>query len=393
MRTALVNARILTHGRFNDGLALIINGSRIESLILQKDIAADLEQIDLAGALLAPGMVDIQVNGGNGKLFNDSPTVETIRHIAQTHRKFGTTSLLPTLISDDLDAVEAAITAVDSAIKEGVPGVLGIHIEGPFLSTDRKGVHDSSKFRTLQDADIALLTSLRRGKTLLTIAPERITASQIARLTEAGVILSVGHTNATFTQTLVALESGMTGFTHLFNAMSPLTGREPGVVGAALDHQDSWCGIIVDGQHVSNASLRIALRCKSQEKFMLVTDAMPSVGMRQKTFQLHGRTITVKNGVCVTETGTLAGSDLHMRQALINTVEMLNINLVEALQMASLHPAQFLGLNNEIGRIAPGLRANLIALDDELNISKSWVDGQMSTHHSNTAFDAISHFA
>jgi N-acetylglucosamine-6-phosphate deacetylase len=356
---------------------VLLDGSRIADVVADDDprVRAAARR-DLDGGLLLPGFLDTQVNGGAGVLFNSEPTVDAIREIGRAHRQFGTTGFLPTLISDDLHVVARALEAVAAAIAAGVPGVLGIHIEGPYLNVVRKGVHDSGKLRGLDEGAIGLLTSLRGGKTLVTLAPEMTTPDIIGKLVGAGVVVSAGHTNATFSEIRVALQHGLTGFTHLFNAMSQLTGREPGVVGAALDDQDSWCGIIVDGRHVDPAVLRIALRCKRHDRFMLVTDAMPSVGAPQKSFTLQGRTISVMDGVLVDADGTLAGSDTDMATSVRNAVELLGLDLPVAACMASRYPAEFLGLGHELGRIAPGYRANLVLVDDRLEVLDTWIDGR-----------------
>ena len=260
---ALINGRVLRGDRFVRGYCVLIEHARILDVLPADDVRCRAaEPHDLAGGLLLPGFIDLQVNGGGGVLFNDAPTVDAIRTIGAAHRHFGTTGFLPTLISADLDIVARAIAAVRGAIAAGVPGVLGIHIEGPFLNVARKGVHDPAKLRELDPSALGLLTSLQGARTLVTLAPEMTTPQLIERLVAAGVIVSAGHTNASYAEIRVALAHGLTGFTHLFNAMSQLTGREPGAVGAALDDQRSWCGIIVDGEHTDPVVLRIALRCK-----------------------------------------------------------------------------------------------------------------------------------
>ncbi|RYG14216.1 MAG: N-acetylglucosamine-6-phosphate deacetylase [Caulobacteraceae bacterium] len=374
MAVALVNGQVLTGAQF-EPVTVVIEGDRIIAVGRDIDLAMTTAQVDLEGGFLLPGFLDTQVNGGGGLLFNDAPTVETIATIGAAHRRYGVTGFLPTLISDDLAKVACAIEAVDQAIETGVPGVLGIHIEGPFLSERRKGVHDASKFRTLDEAALTLLTSLRRGRTLVTLAPETTTPEMIGRLAGAGVTVAAGHTNATYERLIEALGAGVTGFTHLFNAMSPLANREPGAVGAALDHQDSWCGVIIDGRHIHPAALRIAFRAKRHDRFMLVTDAMPSVGMVDKNFTIQGRPIRVVNGVCVDENGTLAGSDLDMASAVRNAVQLTGLDLADAAAMASTNPAAFLGLDKELGRIAPGYRANLTLLDGGLTATRTWIDG------------------
>jgi N-acetylglucosamine-6-phosphate deacetylase len=377
MTLALVNGRILTDTGFVEGKVVLIEDGRIEALVdaSSKRAAQAPRRYDMTGNTLLPGFIDTQVNGGGGVLFNDDPSVESIVEIGRAHRRFGTTGFLPTLISDDLHVVSSAVHAVQTAIESGVPGVLGIHIEGPFLNAERKGVHDETKLRWLYEDALGLLTSLKGGKTLVTLAPERTTPQIIRKLADAGVIISAGHTNATYAEMRAALDHGLTGFTHLFNAMSQLTGREPGAVGAALEDANSWCGIIVDGHHVHPAVLRVAVRSKRRDRFMLVTDAMPSVGAPSKSFNLQGRPISVADNMCVDEDGRLAGSDIDMATAVRNAPEMLGIDLEQSARMASEYPAQFLGLDRDVGRIAPGHRANLVLVDRDVRVIETWIDG------------------
>ena len=379
MSVALVNGRVLRADGFVSGHSVLIERGHILDVLPAGDARCRAaEPYDLGGGLLLPGFIDLQVNGGGGVLFNDAPSVDAIRTIGAAHRRFGTTAFLPTLISADLDIVARAIAAVRGAIAAGVPGVLGIHIEGPFLNAARKGVHDPAKLRELDPSALGLLTSLQGGRTLVTLAPEMTTPQLIQRLVAAGVVVSAGHTNATYVEIREALAHGLTGFTHLFNAMSQLTGREPGTVGAALDDQRSWCGIIVDGEHTDPVVLRIALRCKPHNRFMLVTDAMPGVGTNQQWFELQGRRITVRGHTCVDENGRLAGSNIDMASCVRNAVAMLGVSLPQAVRMASQVPAEFLGVSREYGRIAPGQRANLVLADDALQVRETWIDGESS---------------
>ena len=375
MALALHNASLLIDDTPAEGLAVLLDRGRITAIVPATEIPAGYSRQDLGGGILAPGFIDTQVNGGGGVLFNDTPTAEAIGKIGAAHRPFGTTGFLPTLISTDLGTVAAAIDAARQAMEEAIPGVLGLHIEGPFLSAERKGIHDARKFRTIDDDALALLTSLSEGRTLVTLAPEATNTAMIQRLATAGVVVSAGHTNATYDDIRAALDNGLTGFTHLFNAMSPLTSRQPGVVGAALDDIHSWCGIIVDGRHVDPVVLRLALRCRPLNRFMLATDAMPCVGSDQLRFQLEGKTIHVRDGACYDEGGTLAGSNLDMASAVRNAVSMLGVSLIEACRMASLYPAQFLGLGHELGRIAAGYRADLVLLDADLKVRETWIGG------------------
>jgi N-acetylglucosamine-6-phosphate deacetylase len=373
MAVALVNGRMLCKEGFVDGKAVVLDGAMIAGVVDAGDLPASLERYDLEGGLLVPGFIDTQVNGGGGVLFNDSPTVATIRTIGEAHRRFGTTGFLPTLISDDLDVIRAGIKAVDDAIAEGVPGVLGIHVEGPFLNEQRKGIHDADKIRELDEEGLAVLTSARFGRTLVTVAPECTTPVMIRRLVEAGVIVSAGHSDASYVQMKAAMNAGLSGVTHLFNAMSQLTSREPGVVGAALE-SDLWCGIIVDNHHVDPVTLKLALRSKRHDRFMLVTDAMPSLGTDAEAFTLQGKRISVRDGACRDGTGKLAGSHLDMAAAVRNAVATLGLDLEAAIDMASANPASFLGLPMH-GAIAAGHRADFALLDDDLIVNRTWIDG------------------
>jgi len=378
-RTALANGRLLTAEGLVGGQTLLLSGARIEALADPADPRCrDAVTVDLEGQLLLPGFIDVQVNGGGGVLFNDDPSPESIRAIGVAHRRFGTTGFLPTLISDDLDTIGRAVDAVQCALDAGMPGVLGIHIEGPFLNWARRGVHDSRHLRPLDTSLVSLLSRLRGGRTVLTLAPEMTTPEIIAKLAASGILVSAGHSEASFAETSAAIAQGLRGFTHLFNAMARIEPREPGIVGAALYDEKTWCGIIVDGHHVDPIMLKLALRCKPHDRFMLVTDAMPAVGSTEPTFVLQGRTIRVVDGICRDENGTLAGTALDMAAAVRNAVSLLGLDIVEAARMASEYPAEFLGLGSELGRIAPGYRANLVLMDDEFTVQKTWIEGLAS---------------
>jgi N-acetylglucosamine-6-phosphate deacetylase len=377
MTLALTNARVLTDDGWHEDLAVVLDGERISALLPASDPRLrDMPQQNLGGAMLLPGFIDVQVNGGGGVLFNEAPTVETIRRIGAAHRRYGTTGFLPTLISDEPTVMRAALIAVEQALIEGVPGLLGIHLEGPYLAPARKGVHDAKFFHAPDSAELALLCAPHRGVRLVTLAPDQVPAESIRRLAETGVIVCAGHTAADYATTRAALEAGVHGFTHLFNAMTPLGSREPGLVGAALDDAHSWCGIIVDGHHVHPASLRVAIAAKARGKMLLVTDAMPPVGADSPEYVLNGETIIARGGICQTAQGVLAGSALDMAGAVRNTVEMLGLPLDEAVRMASTYPAQFLGLGASHGRIAVGHAADLVVLDDKYGVQQSWIGGR-----------------
>jgi N-acetylglucosamine-6-phosphate deacetylase len=376
--TAIIGARVLTPHGDPSPHGVLIDGTRIARL-LGPDERPDADQvIDLDGGWLLPGFIDTQVNGGGGVLFNDAPTVEGLATIAAAHRRFGTTGLLPTLISDDLSVVERAITAIDDAIAAGVPGVIGIHIEGPFLNADKRGIHDAAKFRTIDAEALALLTRPGRGARLVTLAPELAPPGAIRALTAAGVIVAAGHSMADHDQTRAALDEGLAGFTHLFNAMTQLGSREPGMVGAALDDRASMFGLILDGHHVAPTTLRVALAARGLEGAMLVTDAMSTIDTDMTRFTLMGREITVADGTLRGADGTLAGSALTMAEAFRNAATMLRLDVAQISRLASGNPARFLRLDHQVGSIAPGLRADLVHLDANNRVTSTWIAGEFS---------------
>ena len=375
-RTAFRNGRVLMGSELVAGHTVLVEGSRVAAIERDNGSVSGVDRIlDLKGQVLLPGFVDVQVNGGGGVLLNSDPTVDGIRTIAAAHRRFGTTGLLPTVITDDLDVFGRAIAAVDEAIESGVPGVLGIHIEGPYLSPDRKGAHDVAKLKRLDRAGVPFLASLRKGRTLVTLAPEVTEPGAIEALIAATVIVSAGHTNAPAAVIEDAFRRGVTGATHLFNAMSQLGSRTPGAVGAVLGNQDCYAGIIVDGRHVDPLVLKVALRCRPLDRFMLVTDAMPCVGSSSDVFLLQGRTISVRDGVCVDEAGTLSGAAVDMATCVRNAVNLLGLSLADAARMAAEYPARFLGLDNDIGRIRAGCRANFVVMNDAMDVESVWIDG------------------
>ena len=376
MAIALTGARIFTGETFLDGHAVVIEGSRIARVVPEAEIGA-AERRDLGGGLLAPGFIDVQVNGGGGALLNDNPSVETVRTIATSHRRFGTVGLLPTVITDAPQVIARAVTSVARAMADGVPGVLGIHIEGPFLDVARKGAHAARFIRemTEQDAD-AIAGFAMYCPVMLTLAPNRVKPALIKRLAQAGVLVSLGHSDASFAEARQALDSGARSITHLYNAMSQMTGREPGMVGAALADHDAFVGIIADGHHVHDAALKVAFAARPSSRMMLITDAMPTAAGGPDSFELQGRTVTRSKGRLSLPDGTLAGSDLTMDAAVRYCVEVLGLELATVLRMASLSPASFLRCEHERGRIAPGYLANMVLLGDNLHVKQTWIDGQ-----------------
>ncbi|RYY44923.1 MAG: N-acetylglucosamine-6-phosphate deacetylase, partial [Sphingomonadales bacterium] len=271
----------------------------------------------------------------------------------------------------------AALATVDAAIAAGVPGVVGVHIEGPFINVAKRGIHEADHIRQLDPALVGLLSRPRMGRVVLTVAPELVGLAHIRMLVSHGVIVSAGHTNATYDEAQAAVSAGMTGFTHLFNAMSPLTHRAPGVAGAALDAPGCWAGLIVDNAHLHPATVRLAIRAKGPDRIMLVTDAMPSVGTDASSFMLQGKRIEVHHGVCTYEDGTLAGSDLDMATAFRNTVEITGLAPAEVARMSSEAPAAFLGLAATHGTLGAGRRADWVVLDRDLRPRGTWIGGAL----------------
>jgi N-acetylglucosamine-6-phosphate deacetylase len=365
--------------------AVVVEGSCVAAVVPRAELGASMPVRALPeGAWLAPGFIDLQVNGGGDVLFNDMPTPEGIRAIAAAHRKFGTTTLLPTLITDAPEKTKAALAAVETLI-ETEPGIIGIHLEGPFLSPEKPGVHDLRHIRAPTEEDVATLSAPRRGVTVVTLAPECVPKGFIRRLASAGVRVCLGHSMATYAQTRAAMAEGLTGVTHLFNAMRPLANREPGPIAAALESPAMWFGMIVDGVHVDPAVLRLALRGLARP--ILVSDAMPPVGGSRSGFVLYGEEIAIDAGRCTRPDGTLAGAVLDMASAVRNCVGLLGVPLEAALRFASAHPAGFLGLDHRLGRLAPGCRADLVAIDPaSVEVIETWIAGrdEVSAAHSRT---------
>jgi N-acetylglucosamine-6-phosphate deacetylase len=354
--------------------AVIIENGDIVALAPRRELPADISVLELPdGVWLAPGFIDVQVNGGGDVLFNDAPTTEAILAIVAAHRRFGTTSLLPTLISDTTEKMRAASAALTAAMARD-PGVLGIHFEGPFLSPERAGVHDPALLREPTAEDMEIVLAPRPGTTLVTLAPERVPPGFVARLIGAGIRLALGHSMATYAETRAALAEGLTGFTHLFNAMRSLSSREPGPIAAALETPEAFYGLIVDGEHVAAPMLRLALRGLGQP--MLVTDAMPPVGGTGASFTLCGKEVLMRDGRCITADGTLAGAALDMATAVRNSLRLLRLELPQVLRLASAAPAAFLGIADRLGHLAPGYRADMVALDPtDIRVLASWVAG------------------
>lgn len=325
---------------------------------------------------LVPGFIDVQVNGGGGALFNTAPTLETLRTMVKAHAGFGSTALLPTVITDSVAVMQQAADVIASAIASNEPGVLGVHFEGPHLSVPKKGVHPVAHIRPLTEQELAIYARRDLGIKMVTVAPENMSPAQIAQLVALDVIVCLGHSNAEGAVVEAAIAAGATGFTHLYNAMSPLTSREPGMVGVALADPNTWCGIIFDGHHVHPTAAKLALAAKPRGKLIIVTDAMSPVGTTETEFAFFDGKVTRSGNKLTAESGQLAGSVLDMAGAVHYAVTQLGIDQGEALRMASLYPATFVGQHHRMGRIAVGYRADFALLDASGVTRQCWIAGE-----------------
>ena len=375
MAFALKAARVFDGTAMHQNIAVIIDGTTIADVLPAANLPNGLCVEDLGGGILAPGFIDVQVNGGGGAMMNDNPTLETVKQIAGAHRRFGTTGLLPTVITDDQKIIDQAIAAVQLAIAKNIPGVLGIHLEGPFLDVARKGAHQALFIRAITAADVRRISRVECGTVMLTLAPNKVSPQFINELSQHGVLISLGHAEATVAEVQQALGAGARAFTHVYNAMSQLNGREPGMVGVCLVDAESFCGVIVDGLHVDDFALKILFAAKAKTRIMLVTDAMPPAAGGPESFELQGRmTRRVGNRLQLVD-GTLAGSIVTMDEAVRRTVQ-LGIKLEDALRMASAVPAQFMRKDDALGQFKCGFTASMVHLSDSLYVCKTWIDGK-----------------
>lgn len=372
---ALTNFRAYIDKQWKTQLALVIKKGLITDIVAIDKLDPSIKQHDCCGHTLAPGFIDTQVNGGGGLMFNQAPTLDTLEVMRRSHWSGGTTAMLPTLITDSDSVMSAAVDAVASAL-HSLPGILGIHLEGPHLSLEKRGVHHPDEIRPFSEHSESLLSRMPAERFLLTVAPEQLPKGLIARLTARGVRISAGHTAASYDCIRAALDEGLSCFTHLHNAMSPLTGREPGVVGAALEDQQSYIGIIIDGHHLHPTTAKLSIHCKAPGKTLLVTDAMATVGSDEDSFSLYGSTVYAVDGRCATADGTLAGSALDMATAVRNCVTTVDIPLEEALRMASQYPAEFLCIDHTHGHLRVGHRADLVLLCDDIRLRETWLGGR-----------------
>jgi N-acetylglucosamine-6-phosphate deacetylase len=375
MRKVFFGARLFDGARMIDDCALVVEDGAIVALTPFAQRPRDAESCELGGGVLAPGLIDWQVNGGGGVLFNDTPTVAGIRAIVAAHRGDGTTSLLPTLITDAPQKLAAALAAAAEAVKSA-SGALGIHVEGPFIDVRRKGAHPSQFIRAMTTQDADRLIVAKAGIMVVTLAPAAVSNDLIARLAAAGIIVSVGHAEATAEEAQAAFRAGASAVTHLYNAMSQLGHRQPGLVGAALADPGIICGFIADGHHVHETAARIAFSAKGADGLALISDAMPPAAGGPKMFYIEGRRVTQIGTKLTLDDGTLAGAAITLMDAVRYATLTLGVGLADALKMATLTPARLLRVDDRLGRLKPGFRADLVHIGDDLSVKGTWVGGE-----------------
>ena len=377
-QSALLAPRIFDGEAWHQDAAVIVDGERIEAIVPRSAMPAGIAVETIEAGFIAPGFIDLQVNGGGGVMLNDRRDAETIATICTAHAQFGTTALLATLITDTPDITTEALEAGAEAQRRKVPGFLGLHIEGPHLAVSRKGAHDPQLIRPMEETDLARLVAARSQVPVLltTVATESVTPAQIRRLAEAGLIISIGHSDAEYGDVVAAAEAGASMATHLFNAMSQIKNREPGLAGTAIALGGLSAGLVADGIHVDPTTIDIALRAKrAPGRIFLVTDAMATIGTDMRQFTLNGRVIKRENGRLTLDDGTLAGADLDMISAVRFMHERIGLDLGEALRMASLYPAMAVGMDLRYGRLARGSRSDMVVLTDDLAVTSVWIGG------------------
>ena len=374
---ALVNGRIYSGHEVLDNHAVVVADGLIARVCPRESLPANIEQRDMAGAMIAPGFIDLQLNGCGGVQFNDSLdalSIETLETMQRANEKSGCTSFLPTLITSSDALMKRAIETMRAYLQKHQHQALGLHLEGPWLSKAKKGTHDPALIRLPDAAMVQYLCDNADVITKVTLAPENAGSVVIRQLTDAGIIVSAGHSNATYEEAKAGFSAGVRFATHLYNAMPAFAGREPGLIGALFDSPDVYCGIIADGLHVHYANVRNAKRIKG-DKLVLVTDATAPAGADISEFIFAGKTIYYRDGLCVDENGTLSGSALTMIEAVQNSVEHVGIALDEALRMASLYPARAMGVERQLGSIEAGKIANLTVFTRDFKIIKTFVNG------------------
>ena len=381
MKQALLGSQIFCGERFYDDHALLVEGKSIVDIVDKNNIPDNFNTIELDQGILAPGFIDLQVNGGGGVLFNNSPNKESLNTIIKAHQFFGTTSVMPTVISDSLEVLEQCIKTVTEEIKNN-SSLLGIHIEGPFFNTKYRGVHQKQYISTINSDYLNLFESLKGFPVMLTLAPECISSQQLKHLTSLGIKTLAGHSDATYDELDDAIKNGLDGFTHLFNAMGQISAREPGVVGSALHFENTFASIIVDLHHVHPSLIQLAYQLKPKGKLFFISDSMATINHGKPSFELYDEVVNESDGRLVNSEGKLAGSSITQIDAVKNAYQKCNIPLNQALAMASRYPAEYLGIENHLGSLKPGYRADLVHFDSNFKVHNVWVSGKQISRES-----------
>ena len=381
MKQALLGSQIFCGERFYDDHALLVDGKSIVDIVDKNNTPDNFNKIELDQGILAPGFIDLQVNGGGGVLFNNSPNKESLNTIIKAHQFFGTTSVMPTVISDSLEVLEQCIKTVTEEIKNN-SSLLGIHIEGPFFNTKYRGVHQKQYISTINSDYLNLFESLKGFPVMLTLAPECISSQQLKHLTSLGIKTLAGHSDATYDELDDAIKNGLDGFTHLFNAMGQISAREPGVVGSALHFENTFASIIVDLHHVHPSLIQLAYQLKPTGKLFFISDSMATINHGKPSFELYDEVVNESDGRLVNSEGKLAGSSITQIDAVKNAYQKCNIPLNQALAMASRYPAEYLGIANHLGFLKPGYRADLVHFDSNFKVHNAWVSGKQINRES-----------
>ena len=374
MKRALLGSQIFCGERFYDHHALLIDGNSIIEIVDENNIPKAFNKIELNQGILAPGFIDLQVNGGGGILFNNRPTKESLNTIINAHQFFGTTSIMPTVISDSIKVLTKCTRAVAQEIKKN-SGLLGIHIEGPFFSLKYRGVHQKKYISKLSSEYLELFSNLKEYPVILTLAPECISIKDLNHLASLGLRIMAGHTDASYDELEQAAKNNLNGFTHLFNAMSQMSAREPGAVGAALDFDNLYASIIVDLHHVHHSLIKLAYQKKPIGKLFFISDSMATINHGEPTFELYDEVVSEQNGRITNAEGKLAGSSITQIDAVKNAYQKCNIPLDHALAMASRYPAEFIGVDRYLGSLKPNYRADLVHFDSNFKVNNVWTSG------------------
>jgi len=375
MKKALTGAKLFTGENFLENKALLIEDSNIAGIVGKTNIPNDFKIQKLNGGILSPGFIDLQVNGGGGKLFNNSPDKESLNTIIEAHQYFGSTSIMPTVISDSLNILQKCTETISNEININ-HSLLGVHIEGPFFNAKYRGIHQKKYINTINSSYLDLFEKLDEFPVMITLAPECISIKQLKYLKSLGFKILAGHTDASYEQLEEAIKYGLDGFTHLFNAMGQISAREPGVVGSAFDFDETSASIIVDLHHVHPSLINLSFKQKPKGKLFFVSDSMATINHGEPSFELYDEMVSESNGRIINSEGKLAGSSITQIDAIKNAYQKCNIPLESAIAMATLYPARYLGVSHYIGKLKQGHRADLAHFDSSFKVRNVWLSGK-----------------